>query len=68
MRGEVETVKVARWKRVWCNYYEAGYPRTRNERPTTPSLMRVRARQDFELAWQGRLLYTMLLRHTKTGY
>jgi len=38
---------------------EAGSPRTRNERPTTPSLMRTRARQDFELARQGRLLYTM---------
>jgi len=54
---------IVRWKRVWCNYYEAGYPRTRNERPTTPSLMRVRARQDFESTWQGRLLYTMHPRH-----
>lgn len=49
--------------------YEAGYPRTRNERPTTPSLMREpAARQDFESARQGRLLYTMHPRHTKTGY
>lgn len=41
---EVEPAKVVWWKRVWCNYYEAGYPRTRNERPTTPSLMRDRDR------------------------
>lgn len=43
-KNEVESAKVASWKRVWCNYYEACYPRTRNERPTTPSLMRDRDR------------------------